>query len=88
MSLLRSVRRMRKKTDITLTRWEFLLLYSKIDSLQREDHFVTVAEVKEVMDDAIRHSQKASAKKLMRKVFGRNTDESDRIILSEKDFNI
>ena len=47
-----------------------------------------VAEVKEVMDDAIRHSQKASAKKLMRKVFGRNTDESDRIILSEKDFNI
>lgn len=87
MSLLRSVRRMRKKTDITLTRWEFAL-YSKIDSLQREDHFVTVAEVKEVMDDAIRHSQKASAKKLMRKVFGRNTDESDRIILSEKDFNI
>jgi hypothetical protein len=64
-----------------------LALYSKIDSLQREDHFVTVAEVKEVMDDAIRHSQKASAKKLMRKVFGRNTDESDRII-SEKDFNI
>ena len=56
-----------------------LALYSKIDSLQREDHFVTVAEVKEVMDDAIRHSQKASAKKLMRKVFGRNTDESDRI---------
>ena len=49
---------------------------------------MTVAEVKEVMDDAIRHSQKASAKKLMRKVFGRNTDESDRIILSEKDFNI
>ena len=48
-----------------------LALYSKIDSLQREDHFVTVAEVKEVMDDAIRHSQKASAKKLMRKVFGR-----------------
>lgn len=45
---------------------------------------MTVAEVKEVMDDAIRHSQKASAKKLMRKVFGRNTDESDRIILSEK----
>ena len=65
-----------------------LALYSKIDSLQREDHFVTVAEVKEVMDDAIRHSQKASAKKLMRRVFGRNTDESDRIILSEKDFNV
>ncbi len=65
-----------------------LALYSKIDSLQREDHAVTVAEVKEIMDEAIQHSQKASAKKLMKRVFGKNTDEADRIILSEKDFNI
>ena len=65
-----------------------LALYSRIDSLQREDHAVTVAEVKEIMDEAIRHSQTASAKKLMKRVFGKNTDEADRIILSEKDFNI
>lgn len=64
-----------------------LALYSRIDALQREDHAVTVAEVKGVMDQAIEHSQKASAKKLVRRVFGRNTDEADRIILSEKDFN-
>ena len=65
-----------------------LALYSRIDSLQREDHAVTVAEVKEIMDEAIQHSQKASAKKLVKRVFGRNTDDADRIILSEKDFNI
>ena len=65
-----------------------LALYSRIDSLQREDHAVTVAEVKEIMDEAIRHSQKASAKKLVRRVFGKNTDEADRILLSEKDFNV
>ena len=65
-----------------------LALYSKIDSLQREDHAVTVAEVKGIMDDAIQHSQKASAKKLVKRVFGKNTDESDRILLSENDFNI
>ena len=65
-----------------------LALYSKIDSLQREDHAVTVAEVKEIMDSAIQHSQKASAKKLVKRVFGKNTDEADRILLSEKDFNI
>ena len=39
-----------------------LALYSKIDSLQREDHAVTVAEVKEIMDEAIsiprRHQRK------------------------------
>ena len=65
-----------------------LALYSKIDSLQREDHAVTVAEVKDVMDEAIRHSQKASAKKLVKRVFGKNTDDADRILLSEKDFSI
>ena len=65
-----------------------LALYSKIDSLQREDHAVTVAEVKEIMDEAIQHSQKASAKKLVKRVFGKNTDDSDRILLSEKDFNV
>lgn len=65
-----------------------LALYSRIDSLQREDHAVTVAEVKEIMDEAMAHSQKVSAKKLVKRVFGRNTDDSDRIILTEKDFNI
>ena len=65
-----------------------LALYSKIDSLQREDHAVTVAEVKEFMDEAITHSQKASAKKLVKRVFGKNTDDADRILLSEKDFNV
>ena len=65
-----------------------LALYSRIDSLQREDHAVTVAEVKEIMDEAIQHSQKASAKKLVKRVFGKNTDDADRILLSEKDFNI
>lgn len=65
-----------------------LALYSRIDSLQREDHAVTIAEVKEIMDEAMAHSQKASAKKLVKRVFGKNTDDSDRIILTEKDFNI
>ena len=65
-----------------------LALYSRIDSLQREDHAVTVAEVKEIMDEAMAHSQKVSAKKLVKRVFGRNTDSDDRIILTEKDFNL
>ena len=64
-----------------------LALYSRIDMLQREDHAVTIAEVKEVMDEAMEHSQKASAKKLVKRVLGKNRDDSDRIILTEKDFN-
>ena len=63
-----------------------LALYSRIDMLQREDHAVTIAEVKEVMDEAMEHSQKTSAKKLVKRVLGKNRDDSDRIILTEKDF--
>jgi tetratricopeptide (TPR) repeat protein len=63
-----------------------LALYSKIDAKQREDHAVTVAEVKGMMDEAIDHSQRASAGKLVKRVLGKNTDDADRIILSEKDF--
>ena len=37
-----------------------LALYSRIDMMQREDHAVSVAEVKEIMDEAISHSQKAN----------------------------
>ncbi|WP_366482129.1 hypothetical protein [Ruminococcus hominis] len=65
-----------------------LALYSRIDALQREDHFVTVAEVKEIMDEAMEHSKKASARKLVKRVFGKGTDEADRILLTEKDFHI
>jgi len=63
-----------------------LALYSKIDAKQREDHAVTVAEVKEMMDAAMGYAQRSSAKKLVKRVLGRGTDEADRIILSEKDF--
>ena len=38
------------------------------------------------MDDAIEHSQKANVKHLMKRVFGKSTDETDRIILKEDDF--
>ena len=33
-----------------------------VDAMQRSDHAVTVAEVKTVMDEAMSHSQKVSAK--------------------------
>lgn len=47
-----------------------LALYSRIDMLQREDHVVTVAEVKEIMDEAIEHVQKTNVKKIVKRVLG------------------
>ena len=77
-----------KENGYKLDEMGILALYSRIDVMQREDHAVSVAEVKEIMDEAIAHSQKANVKHLARRVFGKGTDDSDRIILKEEDFKI
>ena len=55
-----------KENGYKLDEMGILALYSRIDVMQREDHAVTVAEVKEIMDDAIDHSQKANVKHFAR----------------------
>ena len=75
-----------KENGYRIDEMGILALYSRIDMMQREDHAVTVAEVKEIMDEAISHSQKANVKHLVKRVFGRSTDNSDHIILKEEDF--
>ena len=77
-----------KENGYKLDEMGILALYSRIDVMQREDHAVSVAEVKEIIDEAISHSQKANVKHLARRVFGKGTDDSDRIILKEEDFRI
>ena len=77
-----------KENGYKLDEMGILALYSRIDVMQREDHAVSVAEVKEIMDEAIAHSQKANVKHLARREFGKGTDDSDRIILKEEDFKI
>ena len=47
-----------------------------------------IDKIKEIMDEAIAHSQKANVKHLARRVFGKGTDHADRIILKEEDFRI
>ena len=77
-----------KENGYKLDEMGILALYSRIDVMQREDHAVSVAEVKDIMDEAIAHSQRANVKHLARRVFGKSTDSSDRIILKEEDFKI
>ena len=68
-----------KENGYRIDEMGILALYSRIDMMQREDHAVTVAEVKEIMDEA-------NVKHLVKRVFGRSTDNSDHIILKEEDF--
>ncbi len=63
-----------------------LALYTRIDEQQREDHAVTVAEVKDIIDEAIEHATNSGMKKIV-SVFRKHQDESE-IILKEHDFGI
>ena len=75
-----------KENGYKIDEMGILALYSRIDMLQRNERVVTVADVKDILDDAIENAQRASVKKFFKKLTGKNTDDSDRIILSEEDF--
>ena len=75
-----------KENGYKIDEMGILALYSRIDMLQRDEKVVTVADVKEILDDAIENSHKASLKKFVKKLMGKNTDDSDRILLREEDF--
>lgn len=75
-----------KENGYKIDEMGILALYSRIDLLQREEKAVTVADVKEVVDEAIDNANAASVKKLMKKMFGKNKDDSNRVLLTEEDF--
>lgn len=75
-----------KENGYKIDEMGILALYSDIDILQREEKIVTVSDVKAIVDDAIENENRASVKNLIRKIFGKNRDESGRIILTEEDF--
>ena len=75
-----------KENGYKIDEMGILALYSRIDMLQREEKAVTVADVKEVVDEAIDNANSASMKHFMKKVFGKHKDDADRVILTEEDF--
>ena len=63
-----------------------LALYDRIGNGQTNDHRVSVAEVKDMVDAAIEHSEKGGVRKLFAKVIGKNVDEEGYRLLHEQDF--
>ena len=62
-----------------------LALYRRIDAMQKDNHAVSVAEVKDIMDAAIARSRKNSMKKTMTNFF-KSKDKTELITLEENDF--
>jgi len=63
-----------------------LALYTKIDERQTADHFVTIDEVEEIVDEAIRHVNRKTPGHFLDVVVGKRYDDDDLIILRERDF--
>ena len=63
-----------------------LALHKRIEELQTIDHVVTVVEVKDIVDNAIRHASKKSLGHFMDILLAKRYDEEDMVILTEKDF--
>ena len=63
-----------------------LALYNKIGDMQTIDHVVTVDEVIEIVDNAIRHVDRKNMSHFMDVLLAKRYDEDDYIVLREKDF--
>ena len=63
-----------------------LALYNSISNIQKLDKATTLMEIKEIVDQAIRKSEKGALKKAFHILTARRYDENDYIILYEKDF--
>lgn len=63
-----------------------LALHTRIEERQTIDHVVTVMEVKQIVDGAIRHANRKTLGHFLDILFAKRYDEEDMIILTEKDF--
>ncbi len=63
-----------------------LALYNKIGDMQTIDHVVTVDEVIEIVDNAIRHVDRKNMSHFMDVLLAKRYDDDDFIVLREKDF--
>ncbi len=63
-----------------------LALHTRIDEMQTSDHIVTVADVREIVDEAIEHANKKNLKHFADILFAKRYDDEDMIILRERDF--
>lgn len=63
-----------------------LALHTRIADMQTSDHEVTLAEIEEIVDEAIYFADKKTPKHFFDILFGKRYDEEDMIVLREKDF--
>ncbi len=75
-----------REKEYTIDDMGVLALYNRIEERQTNEHAVTVAEVKEIILQAIEKSEKKNLSHFMDVIFAKRYDKDDMIVLREKDF--
>ena len=75
-----------KDQEYSIDELGVLALHTRIAERQTSDHAVTMSEVKEILDEAIRHANKKTMGHFFDILVAKRYDEEDMIILREKDF--
>lgn len=72
--------------DYCIDEMATLALYNKISERQSAEQPVTILDVKEIVDAAVKRSERFGLRKLLMIITHKRYDSEDRIILFEKDF--
>ena len=75
-----------KSLEYVIDEMGVLALYTRLGELQTLDHIVSLEEVREIVDGAIKHVDRKNMSHFMDILFAKRYDDDDYIILREKDF--
>lgn len=75
-----------KEREYSIDELGILALHTRIAEMQTSDHAVTIMDVKEILDEAIRHANRKSIGHFVDILLAKRYDEEDMIILRENDF--
>ena len=75
-----------KEMECTIDQIGVLALYNRINNIQKLERATTLAEVKDIVDEAIENAEGGGIKKAFGSIFSKKYNENDYLILHEKDF--
>jgi len=85
-ALVAFARKYAREKEYSIDQMGLLALHTRIEELQTSDHAVTILEVKEIVDEAIKHADRKTIGHFFDILFAKRYDDEDMIILKEKDF--
>ena len=71
---------------VTTVSYTHLDVYKRQNNIQKLERATTLAEVKDIVDEAIENAEGGGIKKAFGSIFSKKYNENDYLILHEKDF--